>query len=84
MIFTLLLNFLYGVVLFLIGVLPVGSLPTAFSAALNYFWGILNAFSYIIPVETLLEALLIMLAFDLAVLLWHFIQWVIRKIPFMQ
>lgn len=84
MIFTLILNFFYALLNFLIEVLPTGNLPAGFTSALNYFWSVVNAFSYIIPVGTLLSALLIMLAFDLAVLVWHFVQWIIRKIPGMQ
>jgi len=84
MIVTVLLNFLFGLLNFLVAALPVGNLPSGFTAALSYFWGVVNAFSYVLPVGTLISALLIMLGFDLAVMLWHFTQWVIRKIPGMQ
>jgi len=77
---TLLNNFVTGI----LGFLPSGSLPQGLINAILYFWGALNAFSYIFPVSTLLAALLILLAFDGAVLLWHIIQWIIRKIPGMQ
>jgi len=84
MIPTVILNFFFGLLNFLIGVLPVCELPSGFTSALSYFWGVVNAFSYVLPVGTLISALVIMLGFDLAVMLWHFTQWVIRKIPGMQ
>lgn len=81
MIITLLLNIAYSFIDGLILLLPVGSLPTQFMTAVNYFWGIFNSFSYIIPVQTLFEALLIVLAFDLVLLGWRFLNWIIRKLP---
>lgn len=82
MIFTFLIQifvFLFG---FLLGLLPTGSLPSGFSDALAYFWGTMNAFSYLIPLDTIIQALVIVLGFDLVILLWHIIHWVIAKIPF--
>jgi len=81
MIVTLILNIFYAFVTLLLSILPVGNLPEGFIEGLNYFWGVINTFSYIIPVDTMLQALLVVLAFDLAILLWHFLQWIIRKIP---
>jgi len=68
----------------LLGFFPTGFLPTAISTAVSYFVGIANAYSYIIPVDTLLQAVGVILVFDTAMLLWHFINWIIKKIPGMQ
>jgi len=84
MITTFLLSLLNAFLGFLLGLLPVGSLPIQFTEAVNYFVGILYSFSYIFPVTTLVAALLVYLVFDGVVLLWHLLQWVIRKIPGMQ
>jgi len=84
MITTFILTIFSAFANFLIGFLPNGNLPAGIAQAFAYFSGIINAFSYIIPVATLFQALLVVVGFDLAILLWHFIQWVIRKIPGMQ
>lgn len=84
MIVTFLLNIFYLFVLGLIQLLPTGNLPQAMTDAIAYFMGVVNSFSYVIPVGTLLQALAIVLAFDAAMLLWRFINWIIRKIPGMQ
>jgi len=71
----------YSFASFILGLLHSGTLAQGIIDAIQYFWGVLNSFSYIFPVGTLLAALLIVLAFDLAVMAWHFLQWIIRKIP---
>jgi len=78
---------LYAMNLFLSGVvaiLPTGHLPTAITTAFQYFLGTVNAFSFIIPVDTLLQAAGVVLVFDGAMGLWYLINWIIRKIPGMQ
>jgi len=84
MIVTFILNILYGFINLIIGFLPVGNLPSGFATALTYLWGVTNFFSYLIPLDTLLQAVIVVLIFDLVLLLWSFVNWVIRKIPGMQ
>jgi len=84
MIVTLIFNFFYLFLTGLLLLLPVGSLPSGFLTALNFFWGTVNTFSFVIPVDTMLQALVLVYGFDLVVLLWSVLQWVIRKIPGMQ
>ena len=84
MISTFFLTSFYGLIALLLGFLPTGFLPSGVAQGINYFWGVVNTFSYIIPLDTMLQALLLVFAFDFAILLWHFINWVIRKIPGMQ
>jgi len=81
MILTVLLNFFYALLGFLVDATPTGHLPSTISSAFAYFVGVANLFSYVVPVGTLLAAALVILAFDGAVLGWHFLNWVIRKIP---
>jgi len=68
----------------LLSLLPSGSLPLEISASLTSVWGFVNAFSYVIAVDTLLQVVALAIAFDIVVLVWHLIQWIIRKIPGMQ
>jgi len=84
MIVSFLLNILYTFLNALVSILPTGSLPPQISSGILYFWSLLNSFSYIIPVNTMLAAVGVILIFDAGVLVWHLIQWVIRKIPGMQ
>jgi len=84
MITSFLLSMLFGLVNLLTGFLPTGSLPTEFTNAVGSLFGVINTFSYLIAVDTLLLLVGLVLAFDGVVLLWHFIQWIIRKIPGMQ
>jgi len=81
MILTVFLNFIDNFLLTIIGFLPVGNLPVGITNGISYFWGVLNSFSYILPVSTMLSASVVVISFDAAVLLWHMVQWIIRKIP---
>jgi len=69
---------------FLLGLLPEGTLPVSVSSSLTSIWGMVNAFSYLIALDTLIVVLVLVIGFDLIVLLWHIIQWIIRKVPGMQ
>lgn len=81
MISTLLLNFFYLFVNALTSLLPSGHLPTVISTSFTYIFGIANQFTYVLPIVTLMQALVVVVAFDSAILLWHFLNWIIRKIP---
>jgi len=77
---TFFADFLSG----LLSLLPTGSLPQQISDSLSTVWGLVNAFSYVIAVDTLIQVVVLAVAFDVVLLLWHIIQWIIRKIPFIQ
>jgi len=81
MIVTVILNIAYLFLTGLVAILPQGNLPPQIGGAVLYFVGILNSFSYVIPVATLFEAFAVIVGVDIAILLWHFLNWVIRKIP---
>jgi len=84
MITTFFLTIFYAFVGGLLALLPTGHLPAIMQTSFEYFLGIANLFSYIVPIDTLLQAVLVVLVFDGAIVLWHMINWVIRKIPGMQ
>jgi len=84
MIVTFFLNLFFSVIRLLVDFLPNGHLPSQITSAFTYYFGAANLFSYIIPIGTIVSALLVIIAFDGIVLIWHFINWIIRKIPGMQ
>lgn len=84
MISSFFLTIFNGFIKLLLNILPTGSLPNEITASVAYIFGIANAYSFIIPVGTLLAAAGVILLFDGALLLWYFINWIIRKIPGMQ
>jgi len=84
MILTLILDLFYFFLGGLLSLLPVGHLPAPIATAFQYFLGVLNAFSFVVPVDTLLQALVVILVFDGGMVLWYFVNWIIRKIPGMQ
>jgi len=84
MITTFFLTIFYGLTNLLVSFLPSGHLPSEIETAFSYFMSLLNLFSYVVPVDTLLQAALIILAFDGVLMLWYFVNWIIRKIPGMK
>lgn len=83
MISTFLLTILYFFINGMLGLLPTaGVFSTEWLQAVYTFWAMVNAFSFIVPVQALLTALSIALAFHLAVFLWKVTHWIITKIPF--
>lgn len=67
---------------FIIGLLPVGHLPSDVTTAITYFWGVLNAFSYVFPVATLLTCLTLILSAEAFILLFHIFRFFYKHIPF--
>jgi len=72
--------FLSGVV----NLLPNGVMPADISSSFTFLVGVVNTYNYVVPLKTLLAAAGVVLIFDSAMLLWHLLNWVIRKIPGMQ
>jgi len=82
MIATVLLNFLYSFLGVILGLIPVTvQVPSQWISAINTIWGYINAFSFILPVQTLLSVLAIAIAWHIGVFLFHMMTWIIRKIP---
>lgn len=70
-----------SLVLFLIGFLPTGTLPSGISDALTYFRSVAHSLDSVLPVYTALLIIFIMMIFEAAVLLFRAINWLINKIP---
>lgn len=76
MITSILLNLVFAFISFFINLLPVGVLfPTAWITGVYTIWSDINAFSFIVPVSTLLTCLTIAIAFHLFVFGWNFLHW---------
>jgi len=80
-------DFLFSLPAFLlsaiISILPQGAgVPPQFIAAVYQIWNDINAFSFIVPVQTLLTVLGLALALHGGILLFKMIHWIITKIPF--
>lgn len=66
-----------------ISLLPAGQpIPTDWIAAIYTTWSYINAFSFIVPVQTLLVCTGVAISVELALLGFKFFHWVITKIPF--
>lgn len=65
-----------------IAILPNSSgLPTAIETSITTFVNYAKAVSWVFPIETLFQALLVILAVDAGVLAWQGLNWIIKKIP---
>jgi len=84
MIVTLILNFFELFLSGLVNLAPIGTLPPQIATAFAYFVGVVNAFSYVVPVSALFAAFAVVVGVDIAIVAWHFLNWIIRKIPGMQ
>jgi len=61
---------------FFVGLLPVIAFPTQITTAFQTVWGYVNAFSFIFPVATLVQVLVIAGIFHLTILGWRMANWV--------
>lgn len=84
MIVSFLLSMFQTFIVGLVLLLPTGHLPQGITDAFTYFMGILNAYSFVVPVDTLLQAAAVVLIFDGSMFIWYAINWTLRKIPGMQ
>jgi len=67
----------------IIGLLPNGgAMPEEWVSAVFTIWDYIEAFSFIVPVGTLLSVLGLALAFHLAIFTFKVFHWIITKIPF--
>jgi len=66
----------------IISIMPQGgSVPTEWVQAVSQIWTAINAFSFIVPVSSLLSCLGIVLGFELAVFGFYAFNWVLKKVP---
>jgi len=83
---TSLLLYIVGFLLGLIGLLlPSGfALPSVIAQAFSFFFQFLSVVPFA-PTPTSMTAMLaVVFAWELGVLTWHLVNWIIRKIPGMQ
>lgn len=76
------INLFYNLIAFLIGLLPTGDLgiPTEFTDGLTLIVQYLHAWSWLLPVDHLLSAVITVISFKLVILLVKFVFWTIRTI----
>jgi len=62
---------------------PEGHLPIIIFTSVTYFWSALNTFTMINPVSTMIQAVVVIMVYELARLFLEFVlPWVLTKIPF--
>jgi len=67
----------------IINLLPAGGVfPVEWTEAVHDIWQNINAFSFIVPVDTLLWCLGIAMTYHLAIIGFKIFHWIITKIPF--
>jgi len=59
-------------------------LPDSMGTMLTALVGYIKAVSWLFPIETLFQITLLTLALEGGILLWHFVNWLLKKIPGVQ
>jgi len=66
----------------MLGLIPDSSgLPSGVSSAITTAIGYIKGVSFIFPIETLFQIILLIFSIEAGLLLWKFINWIIKKIP---
>jgi len=73
-----LLQFLYTLINFVVGFLPVVAFPAGITTAWTTIWGYINAMSFLFPVATLIQVLSISILFHITVWAWNMGHAVLR------
>jgi len=82
----MILEYLFSIPAFLvngvISLLPASTgVPTEWTSAVYKMWSYVNAFSFIVPVGTLVFCLGTIMGFYLIIYGWDAAMWLLRKIP---
>jgi len=80
MIIGFFLQIFYMFLAFVINLLPVYAIPTGITQAIATIWGDINAWSFIFPVATLAQVLVVAMIFHGAIFAWHYFHLIFRKI----
>jgi len=80
MITTFLLTLLYNFVGLLLSILPVYALPTSISSSLSSMVGYIQAFSFVLPVDTMVSVVSSATVFFIGVLVFKIFHWIIGKL----
>jgi hypothetical protein len=85
MITDLLLNFLFSVVDTILSALFSAisdtSLPASIASSISTAGGYLSAFDFVVPTDTILTILALVLSVEGSILFYKAIMWLIKKIP---
>lgn len=77
MITTVFLNIVTQIVYFFLSLLPAGiEFPEEWVNAVYSIWSAINAYSFIVPVDTLVWCLGVALVFHLFQFGWNFMHWI--------
>jgi hypothetical protein len=82
MIGTAVLSIIYTFILLLVAILPVSTgLSDDVTSAISNALDVAYSFDYIIPMETVINVLVIAVGFHAGILVFKGINWIMRKIP---
>jgi len=85
MITSLFVTTAYYILSFIIELFPVSAgFPSEVPSAFQYLGGYVGMLDPLIPVDTLLTAVSILLVVELGILSFRILSWLIGKIPFMK
>lgn len=82
MILTLLINMVSFLFAGLETILPIGTLPSQFSDALNTVVYAVNGLSYLLPIGDIVTCLKIVVAYELIVWGYYGVLWLWKRVPF--
>jgi len=82
MIFTIAFFLLATFINVSVSLLPTGSpFPPEIAAGMTTIWSNLKGWDFLLPIDTILQALIVAFFFWSFVLVWRLVHWVLRKIP---
>lgn len=81
MIITFLLLLGANAYLIMLDQLPTGSLPSEVTSAVTTIVTAMFKFNAVLPVDTLFQVLGAVVVVEIAIVAFHLVQWVLKKIP---
>jgi len=67
----------------ILGLIPTSDgLPSGVSDAISTAMAYAKGVSFFFPIETLMQIVLLIFTVEAGILLWKFVNWIIKKIPF--
>jgi len=85
MITSIFINTAYYILGFLVNLFPVSSgFPSEVGEAFTYLGGYVGMIDPLVPVDTLIEAVTILVTVELGILTFRILAWLLGKIPFVK
>lgn len=81
MIIERILQIFFDLINWIFSLIPSLSLPSGMLSSFSNIYGYIISVNYFLPLTTLGICIAFMLAVKNMTLIWHMLQWVIRKIP---